>query len=210
MTLRERMTELTTPEEVDQFLADNPTCALFKAGGCHKTMQGFGYVEQSLDPYTEIPLGFVRVIENRPASNHIADLTQIKHESPQFILFVDSKPKFDLDNWDITIEALEPELENFLGKISNITDSQSSSDVSDNLDSYRSLLEQLLEEKIDEKDFEYQWLTTFQADATLRSSQEFDLLNSLYGDVDFALQVGNPQESSDIKSRAKEIYNQLK
>ena len=36
---------LTTPEEVDTFLAEYPQAAVFKAGTCHKTMQGFGVLE---------------------------------------------------------------------------------------------------------------------------------------------------------------------
>ncbi len=36
---------LTTPEEVEQFLKDYPLAAIFKAGTCHKTMQGFGVIE---------------------------------------------------------------------------------------------------------------------------------------------------------------------
>jgi bacillithiol system protein YtxJ len=46
------------------------------------------------------------VVEARPASNHVASLTGITHESPQFILFRGGKAVFDRDNWDITDEAV--------------------------------------------------------------------------------------------------------
>jgi len=45
-------------------------------------------------------------MEARPASNHVASLTGIVHESPQLILFRDGKAVFDRDNWDITAEAV--------------------------------------------------------------------------------------------------------
>ena len=40
MGLRDRMYELTEVSEVDEFLKQFPTGAIFKAGSCHKTMQG--------------------------------------------------------------------------------------------------------------------------------------------------------------------------
>jgi len=114
MSVRERMYELTSAEEVDEFLKTFPTGVIFKAGGCHKTMEGFAHVEKALEPRPEIRVGFVRVIESRPASNHIEGLTGIKHESPQFILFVDGKATFDLDNWDIQPMPLAEGLEQHL------------------------------------------------------------------------------------------------
>ena len=65
---------LTTPEEVDGFLAEYPQAAVFKAGTCHKTMQGFGVLETFLAKH-ELPVGFIRVVDWRPASNHVAELS---------------------------------------------------------------------------------------------------------------------------------------
>ncbi len=65
---------LTTPEEVDTFLAQYPQAAVFKAGTCHKTMQGFGVLETFLTKH-ELPVGFIRVVDWRPASNHVAELS---------------------------------------------------------------------------------------------------------------------------------------
>ncbi len=106
MTLKDRIAFLTTPEEVDSFLKANPTSALFKAGTCHKTQEVFRAVEQHLSPREDLRLGVIRVVEARPASNHVTSLTGITHESPQFILFRDGKAVFDRDNWDITDEAV--------------------------------------------------------------------------------------------------------
>jgi monothiol bacilliredoxin len=113
--MRERIFELTTVEEVNEFLEHFPTAAIFKAGGCHKTMEGFGHVETAMGPRGELHMGFIRVIENRPASNHVAELTGIVHQSPQFILFVEGQAVYDVDNWDINHQVVEEALEKHLG-----------------------------------------------------------------------------------------------
>jgi bacillithiol system protein YtxJ len=106
MQLKDRVSFLTTPEEVDAFLKAHPTSAIFKAGTCHKTHEVFGAVERHLETRAELRLGVIRVVEARLASSHVASLTGITHESPQLILFRDGRAVFDRDNWDITDEAL--------------------------------------------------------------------------------------------------------
>jgi monothiol bacilliredoxin len=106
MSLKERITFLTTPEQVDQFLAANKTAAIFKAGTCHKTQETFRQIESLLDARPDLPLGVIRVLEARPASNRVAEVTGIAHESPQIVLFKEGHAVFDRDNWDITGEAV--------------------------------------------------------------------------------------------------------
>lgn len=106
MALKDRVSFLRSPEDVDAFLKAHPTAAIFKAGTCHKTNETFEHVQKRLEGREDVPLGIIRVVEMRPASNHVAELTGITHESPQFILFRDGKNVFDRDNWDITDEAV--------------------------------------------------------------------------------------------------------
>lgn len=106
MTLKDRVQFLTTPEQVDEFLQANKAAAIFKVGNCHKTQETFTHVEKHLEARDDLPLGIIRVLESRPASNHVQSLTGIVHESPQLILFEDGKAVFDRDNWDITDEAV--------------------------------------------------------------------------------------------------------
>src|SRR3954466_310116 len=110
MGLRDRMTELKSPAEVDAFIGQNPNCAIFKAGTCHKTGETFQSVDRQLGPRADLPMGLIRVVEWRPASNHVAELTGFRHESPQIVLFRDGKAVFETNNWDITDEALEEAL----------------------------------------------------------------------------------------------------
>lgn len=191
MGLRDRIVELTSIEELDEFIEKYPTCALFKAGACHKTMQGFGYVEEALNDREGIHMAFVRVIESRPVSNYIEDITGIEHQSPQFILMVDRKPVYDVDNWDIVPESLDVALTAHFGAVEGgtsmeTTDKQGAKHA--NTGPYKELLHQYVSGMIHEEEFKSQWLGMFQMDATLRSTQEFDLLNSLFGDVDIAIE----------------------
>jgi bacillithiol system protein YtxJ len=118
VALRDRVTFLTTAEQVDEFLTKNPAAAIFKAGTCHKTQETFSHVEAHLEPREDMPLGIIRVVEARPASNRVAERTGITHESPQIILFKEGKPVFDRDNWDITGEAVAEALAEHFARVS--------------------------------------------------------------------------------------------
>src|SRR5690625_2571258 len=88
---KDRVRNLATPEPVQVFLASYPTSVVFKAGTCHKTMQGFGNLQEQLESREDLMVGLIRVVEWRPASNLVSELTGIRHESPQVILFRDRK-----------------------------------------------------------------------------------------------------------------------
>ncbi len=182
MSLRERMFELRTPEEVDAFVTENPTAAIFKAGTCHKTMQGWGNVEKLLRDRDDVSVGIIRVVEARPASNRVAERTGITHQSPQLIVFRDGQAKFDLDNWDITPENLEPKFGAYLPDAS--TGDAPKAGVQSNLEPYKRLLDAYITGQIGEAQFQAYYLETFKNDANLRAQEEFDVLNSLFGNPD--------------------------
>ena len=106
MSVQERTQTLTTPEEVDVFLERHPKAALLKLGTCHKNTLALREVQSQLAALEEWPLGLIRVVEARPASNHVASRTGIVHESPQLILFAGGRAVFERNNWDITPEAV--------------------------------------------------------------------------------------------------------
>lgn len=176
MSIRNRTFELTSPEEVNEFLNRYPTSAIFKAGGCHKTMEGFGHVEGAMNQCPDLHMGFIRVIESRPASSHVESLTGIKHESPQFIVFVDGEAKFDVDNWEITPEVVEAALEEFADAI------EVKADASD-LTVYTDLLEKYVGGSMPEEEFEASWSDVFRNDSSPRSTEEFQAINSLFGGI---------------------------
>ena len=117
MALKDRIAFLTTPEQVDRFLAANKTAAIFKAGTCHKTPSAFEHVQAQFEDRDDLPLGIIRVVEARAASNHVEKITGVRHESPQLLLFKDGKPVFDRDNWDITAEAVAAALQDHFSRV---------------------------------------------------------------------------------------------
>ena len=111
MSLKDRIVFLTTAAEVDQFLQTHPDSAIFKAGTCHKTNEMLQHVQAQLEAREDVPLGIIRVVEARPASNRVAEMTGVQHESPQLLLFKEGKAVYDRDNWDITPESIAEALE---------------------------------------------------------------------------------------------------
>ncbi|QLG11291.1 DUF2847 family protein [Deinococcus sp. D7000] len=198
---------LTTPQEVDQFLTDYPLAAVFKAGTCHKTMQGFGVLETFLQDH-ELPVGFIRVVDWRPASNRVAEMTGIVHHSPQLMIFKDGQVQFEVNNWDITPEALEPVFAQIPARSAS-----GKVQTDDNIEPYRRLMHDFVDGKISDWAFQDQYVTLFRDDASLRSQREFELLSRLFGDPDAyhggLHQLGQPQERGELKQRVQQLLAEL-
>ncbi|MEF2278027.1 monothiol bacilliredoxin BrxC family protein [Deinococcus sp. YIM 134068] len=199
---------LTTPEEVESFLTEYPLAAVFKAGTCHKTMQGFGVLETFLQKH-ELPVGFIRVVDWRPASNHVAERTGIQHHSPQFILFQNGEAQFEVNNWDITQQALAPVFEAQVPRRSG----EGAVATDDNVEPYRRLMRAFLSGELSEWAFQDQYVTLFRDDASLRSQREFEALSRLFGDPDAyhggLHQLGTPQERGDLRARVQDLLTEL-
>jgi bacillithiol system protein YtxJ len=210
--LRDRVVTLATAEAVDQFLADHPTSVIFKAGTCHKTMQGFGFVQEQLEAREDLKVGIIRVVEQRAASNRVADLTSIVHHSPQVILFKDGAPVFDLDNWDITPAALGEGFAKLPAgeAVAAVEAGASRSDLAP----YLQVLDQYLSGIIDERRFEYVYTTMFRDDASLRSRDEVEVLGSIFGDVDRHMQMhmmmAGRSRDAELRERAERAYHALR
>lgn len=207
-TSKQILLPLETPDAVDQFLKDYPLAAIFKAGTCHKTMQGFGVVETLLKHH-ELPIGFIRVVDWRPASNHVTELTQIIHHSPQFILFKEGKAQYEVNNWDITPEALTPVFQAHVP----LRDTEGHVQTEDNIELYRQLMRAYLNGDLNDQQFQDRYVNTFRDDASLRSQREFELLSRLFGDPDAyhggLHQLGAPQERGHLRDRVQALLNEL-
>ncbi|UID70806.1 thioredoxin [Deinococcus radiodurans R1 = ATCC 13939 = DSM 20539] len=171
-------------------------------------MQGFGVLETFLQRY-ELPVGFIRVVDWRPASNHVAELTGLTHHSPQFILFKDGQAQYEVNNWDITPEALGPVFEQQVPQRSGAAQV----DAGDSVEPYRQLMQAYLAGQLSDWAFQDQYVTMFRDDASLRSQREFELLSRLFGDPDAyhggLHQLGAPQDRGDLKARVQSVLDQL-
>jgi bacillithiol system protein YtxJ len=211
--LRDRVVNLTSPEDVEGFLAQNPTSVIFKAGTCHKTMQGFGFLQEKLEPREDLMVGIIRVVEARPASNLVAEMTGYTHHSPQVILFKEGQPVFERNNWDITPEELDAGFEQVPTTGQAVASDKKP--VRSDLTPYKSLLEQYITGVMSDRQFEYVYTNMFRDDASLRPREEVEVLNSIFGDVDqhmnmHVMMAGQTPDYSVVKQRAEKVYEQLK
>ncbi len=209
--LRDRIFNLETPEDVQGFLKENPTSLIFKAGTCHKTMQGFGFLQEKLETRDDLSVGLIRVVQARPASNFVSEQTGIVHQSPQVILYHDGEAVFDADNWDITPEVLDSGLAKApQGDAPATTTTGSRSD----LTPYVGLLERYMDGELDDREFEFAYTTTFRDDASLRSREEVEVLGSIFGDVDrhmeMHMMMGGRSNNEVVRQRAAAALEQLK
>lgn len=208
--LKDRVVLLSSPEAVEEFLSRFPTSVIYKAGTCHKTMQGFGYVQEQLEDREDLMCGVIRVVEARPASNLVTEKTGITHESPQVLLFTDGVAGFDLDNWDITPEALTVGFNAVPVGDPVVTDS---APARSNLKPYFELLEQFLSGAIDENQFEHTYTHMFRGDSTLRPGDEVEALNSIFGDIDQHMamhrMMAGKSDTSVLRARAETAYQRL-
>ena len=74
---------------------------------CPISLAAFGEYTKFTEVHQDIPTAYLAVQEARPLSNHVAEITGIKHESPQAILFHNGKPVWDASHQQITAEKLE-------------------------------------------------------------------------------------------------------
>ena len=210
--LRDRIVNLNSAEDVDAFLTNHPTSVIFKAGTCHKTMQGFGFLQEKLESREDLMVGIIRVVEARPASNLVAEKTGLVHQSPQVSVFKDGEAVFDVDNWGITPEVLDEGLERVpASDVVVKAEGESRSD----LTPYLQVLEQYLSGVINDRQFEYVYTNMFRDDASLRSRDEVEILNSIFGDVDqhmnmHVMMAGQTADYSVVRERAERAFEQLR
>ncbi len=218
MSLRERIFDLHTPEQVDRFLESYPLTAIFKAGTSDKTFEAWAYVEKSLETRPDLALGLIRIPEDRTASNHVQERSAIQHQSPQFILFRDAKPIFDLDNRKINPDLLEPLLAQslpvHLGKpVKN--------PAAVGLQAYADLLERFMAATLSEERFQWDYLDRLKKEAGWRSDPDFALLDSLFANPDgrafrpatsvaLEFQAQLAGEKRPLLERAKELLEQIR
>ncbi|GEM85437.1 monothiol bacilliredoxin BrxC family protein [Meiothermus granaticius] len=181
MSLRERIFDLHTPESVDRFLETYPLAAIFKASTSDRTFEAWGFVERAIENRTDLALGLIRIPEDRPASNWVEERSGVRHQSPQFILFRNGKPVFDLDNREIEPERLSQLLAESLpvhlgAAVKN--------PAVVGLHVYADLLRRFVQGNLSEERFQWGYLDQLKKEAGWRSEADFELLNSLFENPD--------------------------
>ena len=177
VTLRERFFPLHAPADVDQFLGGFPWCVVFKAGTSDKTFDAWLVAQNALEPRADVAVGFIRLPEDRPASDRVSARSGIAHRSPQFVLFHEGHACVHLDEFAISPDRLVPLLREHLPadvgpRVRN--------EAVVTLERYRALVSKYVDGQLPEERFQWAYLDRLQKEAVWRDDETFDVLNSLF------------------------------
>jgi len=181
VTLHERFFPLHGPADVDQFLGGFPWCVVFKAGTSEKTFDAWRVVQNALEPRSDVAVGFIRLPEDRPASERVSARADIPHRSPQFLLFRDGTPCVHLDEHAISPDRLAPLLVEHLPAVAG---PPVRNDAVVTLERYRVLLTDYVDGRLPEERFQWAYLDRLSQEAAWRDDEAFEVLNGLFENPD--------------------------
>ncbi len=69
--------------------------------------------------HPEIMYAKIDVIEQRPLSNYLAEISHIRHQSPQVIVFAGGEPVWHASHWNIEEDSLKIALERSRQKLTH-------------------------------------------------------------------------------------------
>ena len=177
ITLRERFFPLHQPDDVDRFLERFAWSVIFKAGTSDKTVDAWLVTQKVMEPRVDVAVGFIRVPEDRPASDRVARSTGVLHRSPQLLLFRHGHVLFHLDEFAIVPDQLVP----LLGEHLPVeVGSPVRNEAVVTLEPYRVLLSKFVQGELPEERFQWGYLERLAKEALWRDDQTFALLNSLF------------------------------
>jgi hypothetical protein len=177
VTLRERFFPLHAPGDVDEFLERFPWSVVFKAGTSDKTFDAWLVAQHALEPRADVAVGFVRLPEDRPASDRVSARSGIAHRSPQLILFHDRNVCGHLDELAISLDRLAPLLREHLPADVGL---RVRNEAVVTLERCRALLSEYVDGRLPEERFQWAYLERLENEALWRDDETFDLLNGLF------------------------------
>lgn len=103
------MDKIETIEQFEEWVAKYPdkNIVLFKRSTrCPTSFMAFENFRRFAGAHPDIPCAYLNVIEDRPASNHVAAITGVEHKSPQVLLFNNKSVLWNASHHNITEEGL--------------------------------------------------------------------------------------------------------
>ncbi|MDH3253834.1 MAG: bacillithiol system redox-active protein YtxJ [Acidobacteriota bacterium] len=104
------LSKITTLEELDRFLAESnerPIWLLKHSLACPLSTEGLREFQRFAASAADAGSFAVVEVQNaRAISDELARRTEIRHETPQAIMFVHGRPRWHGSHWAITCEAL--------------------------------------------------------------------------------------------------------
>ena len=99
--------KIDTVEQFDEVLKKESKFFLLKHSlTCPISHAAYKEYEKFANENQSVPTYFLAVQDSRPLSNEVAEKFQIKHESPQTILFSNGEPLWNASHWKITSRSL--------------------------------------------------------------------------------------------------------
>ncbi|MCR6095490.1 bacillithiol system redox-active protein YtxJ [Salipaludibacillus agaradhaerens] len=108
------MNKLTDSTELTQLLKNEATFFLLKnSTTCPVSSDAFQEMETYAKTNETLPVYYLNVQELRDVSNKVAEDFDIKHESPQLILFKQGKAVWNTSHWNVTGKNAEEAVAEF-------------------------------------------------------------------------------------------------
>ena len=177
ITLRERFFPLHLASEVDRFLERFEWSVVFKAGTSDKTVDAWLVTQKAMEPRGDVAVGFIRLPEDRAASERVTGLAGVAHRSPQLLLCRRARVRFHLDEFAIVPDQLVPLLGEHLPAA---VGPPVRNDAVVTVEPYRVLLSKFVQGELPEERFQWGYLERLAKDALWRDDETFALLNSLF------------------------------
>jgi|SRR4051794_1939643 bacillithiol system protein YtxJ len=99
--------KIESVEQFDELLKNESKFYLLKHSlTCPISHAAYKEYEKYTNETQDVPTYYLAVQDSRPLSNEIAERFQIKHESPQAILFADGEAVWNASHWKITNRSL--------------------------------------------------------------------------------------------------------
>jgi len=104
--------EIKDELDLDKALEHETTVILKNSTRCGISRNALGEYRnfaEKTDKNAELYI--INILENRKISDEIEKRTEIRHESPQLIIFKKGKPVWNMSHWDITETEINDALE---------------------------------------------------------------------------------------------------
>jgi len=107
LEVRKMLKKIESIEQFDQLVDNNRKFYLLKHSlTCPISHAAYKEYEKFSNENQDVPTYYLAVQESRSLSNEVAERFQIKHESPQAILFANGEGIWNASHWKITNRSL--------------------------------------------------------------------------------------------------------
>lgn len=102
------MKEVTNEQQLDELIANSKELFLFKhSTQCGISAGAFDEFQSFAEKHPDVTCAYIDLLAHRSVSNYLAEISHVKHQSPQVILYSQGKVLWNASHRAITQQALE-------------------------------------------------------------------------------------------------------